>query len=460
MNKRTLATLIISHFLVNVIALSVVTLHGHFIPSINSTFGDASYTLTINKNSNHFNNEATVSGEGTGTITNQRGNEFQFKYDALSIGDADSWQVMETFGYLRNLSPICGITSIEITTYGIHAFNIYYGASYDDVDSNHITIDSAVTHYTYDLSAFLPNFFKITPHVLGPGDMGAPMFTELKINYSCVQTNCWVNATSSNTTYGTVTGGGIYHVGEEVTLTASPITDYEDKVYGIFQGWYDGETLLSNELTYTFTPTLETYSYNCQAKFVEANSEEFTSATRLYYGDGSSADPVSGLRTRGGRFYILASYSAYNLDDPSANVGPDGQPFDEENKVFVSVGRGPDKDTNDIYLNRKDNFGVYWQDSGRTIPAYINDFYSDIESIDFYIDISDPNYINGFELSIDVADGVLGKYDVVDEKSARVTLYNGYFNYIDNDIAIKVPDRISTSRKLTITKIVIHYKNA
>lgn len=55
--------------------------------------------------------------------------------------------------------------------------------------------------------------------------------------------------TSSNTSLGTVSGGGEVERGKSVTLTATPKGD------GTFGGWYEGSTKLSSANPYTFTPT-------------------------------------------------------------------------------------------------------------------------------------------------------------------------------------------------------------
>lgn len=55
--------------------------------------------------------------------------------------------------------------------------------------------------------------------------------------------------TSSNSSLGTVSGGGEINRGESVTLTAS-VTGGDG-----FSGWYEGDTQLSTQTTYTFTPT-------------------------------------------------------------------------------------------------------------------------------------------------------------------------------------------------------------
>lgn len=58
-----------------------------------------------------------------------------------------------------------------------------------------------------------------------------------------------INVSSSSTSLGTVTGGGQVERGQSITLTAS-VTGGDG-----FNGWYEGETQLSTENPYTFTPT-------------------------------------------------------------------------------------------------------------------------------------------------------------------------------------------------------------
>lgn len=58
-----------------------------------------------------------------------------------------------------------------------------------------------------------------------------------------------ITATSENTTYGTVTGGGSYNYNATVTLEATREKGYT------FSGWYEGTTRVSTSATYTFTCT-------------------------------------------------------------------------------------------------------------------------------------------------------------------------------------------------------------
>ena len=56
-----------------------------------------------------------------------------------------------------------------------------------------------------------------------------------------------VTLTASPTAGGTVSGGGTYNSGTQVTVKATPSTGY------IFDGWYEGSTRVSTSATYTFT---------------------------------------------------------------------------------------------------------------------------------------------------------------------------------------------------------------
>ncbi len=449
MSRKTLAAIAVSFSVASTIALSIMTLHNHDITEVGTTTaGDVSYSMVLNKNTQRIYTGDAVSDNVTGTITNERGNEFQFKHDKMSEV-TPFWQDLKVGGYLRNVTPICGITSIEISTSWNATFNIYYGASYDDVDNNYIYLDSEARNHTYDLSEFKPNFFKITVRSSDRGYYNHVEMSELIINYGCAQTNSFVNATSSNETFGTVSGGGTKTVGEEVTLTATPITDYENKIYGVFDGWYDGETLLTNELSYSFTPAFGTYSYNYEAKFVEADSEEFTIGYSLYKKGRTQAWTCSEmifLQSKSGKYYALKSSGS-----------SDGTQLFEENKVFVSNGYGEGKETNDLLLNSYYDLHE-WDfcfDSERTSIANVVRFGTDIKAIDFYLDISDSNYIDANELSTN--QGTLYKYDIVDERAGRFTLHLD--NFDTWNIGIGIPDGQPTTRKLVVTKVVIHYNH-
>ncbi len=88
---------------------------------------------------------------------------------------------------------------------------------------------------------------------------------------------CKVTLSSNNTSAGTVsTLSGKYKVGEEVTATAYTNSGYT------FIGWYNGETLLTNDLSYTFKMSAENVTYTakwCKVTLVSNNTSAGTVST-------------------------------------------------------------------------------------------------------------------------------------------------------------------------------------
>lgn len=70
-----------------------------------------------------------------------------------------------------------------------------------------------------------------------------------------------VSLSVNDNNMGFASGSGSYHYGQSVTLTASPTNHHS------FFGWYDGETLLSQESSYTFSMPNNSLEY--EARFVK-----------------------------------------------------------------------------------------------------------------------------------------------------------------------------------------------
>lgn len=87
-----------------------------------------------------------------------------------------------------------------------------------------------------------------------------------------------ITVTSSNTSQGTVTGGGTYTEGDTVTLRATAKSGYE------FTGWYSGNSKVSEANPYTFTAS---QNRTLVARFAEVQAD-------FYYGavtpDGTSGN--------------------------------------------------------------------------------------------------------------------------------------------------------------------------
>ena len=121
-----------------------------------------------------------------------------------------------------------------------------------ETDTTATAIVKAYEHFTYNASASTTS-----------GNIDANGTLVLSVYYTRNKYTLSVN----NSSAGSITNAGTYKDGvEEFTTTATPCLGYE------FVGWYSGETLLSTDLTYTFTVT-----QNVTAKFeVKEEMSNFT----------------------------------------------------------------------------------------------------------------------------------------------------------------------------------------
>lgn len=112
-----------------------------------------------------------------------------------------------------------------------------------------------------------------------------------------------VTATANNANYGTVSGSGAYEEGETVTLQAN-MNDAESFGFG---GWYENNSRISTDLTYSFTMNNEDRSI--EARFYNKNGwwEEVDDSNKI---DGISIT-TSGLTVNGSIPWHLNSFT-YN----------------------------------------------------------------------------------------------------------------------------------------------------
>ena len=91
-----------------------------------------------------------------------------------------------------------------------------------------------------------------------------------------------VTVTTNGSSYGTVSGGGAYEEGEQVTLTAKPhesvLVNWKEMT-PLFAGWYKDNQKISSDLVYSFT--MGTEDLQIEARFYVDNTN---------VGDGSIID--------------------------------------------------------------------------------------------------------------------------------------------------------------------------
>ncbi len=86
--------------------------------------------------------------------------------------------------------------------------------------------------------------------------------------YADWQINCYsVNLLVSNSDAGKVSGAGTYEYSERVTIAASVNDGYS------FDGWYEGDTLISDDSTYTFSIPAKNVSYTAKFEIAIYNIE-------------------------------------------------------------------------------------------------------------------------------------------------------------------------------------------
>ena len=115
-----------------------------------------------------------------------------------------------------------------------------------------------------------------------------------------------VTATANNLDYGTVSGSGAYEEGETVTLQANM---NNAELFG-FGGWYENNSRISTDLTYSFTMNNEDRSI--EARFYDKNGwwEEVDDSNKI---DGISIT-TSGLTVNGSIPWHLNSFTYYKLE--------------------------------------------------------------------------------------------------------------------------------------------------
>ena len=149
----------------------------------------------------------------------------------------------------------------------------WYDESTSKIDyAGSVTFNCSTTPtITLDLRSYKPNFVKVYP-----SKVKTFAFESCTFKYECTQSTTpnIVTVKSDNESYGTVTGSGVYGLGETVNLVATCATFNEtpslSNQYGgyAFKGWYDGSTLVSTNSYYTFSMPNKCINY--VAKFEKA----------------------------------------------------------------------------------------------------------------------------------------------------------------------------------------------
>lgn len=289
-------------------------------------FADESdYSISFDKTTNKIGTETFVSPStvysGTGTVLTGRGTNIGFEYNSFS-NPTTIWQLIKGGGYFTNTEKISGMKNITLTkTNSSSSLKVYWSETktFDETKSATYDTTSALS-FTCDFTGYSPNYIKVL--ALGTGNSA---ITSGKITFSCANQYPTLTLTADHSTMGSVTGGGVYKIGSNITITATPNTGYQ------FVGWYNGSTLLSTEASYTFTMPECVDNYDVEGRFVAnsynvvLSSEDETKGTVSGSGTYDYASTVSISATAESGYSFAGWYNGTTLvssDNPYSFTMP------------------------------------------------------------------------------------------------------------------------------------------
>lgn len=231
-----------------------------------------SYGITFDSGRNKFHEHTGITAyDGDATVKTDLGNDIGFAYYQL-MGKKSTWHVLANGGYFYNTDPIHGIQSITLS---FNTDGASYSVSYSGDASFSQTKNFASKKgdvETIDFDGYQPNYFKIL-NTSGK-NLNIP---SIRASLSCLNNYPTVNVTNENIDMGTVEGGGVKKAGSNVTLNATPNKGYK------FLGWYENDTLISLDSSYTFTIGNDDLSYvakfTCESYNLVVESESSEKGT-------------------------------------------------------------------------------------------------------------------------------------------------------------------------------------
>ncbi len=126
---------------------------------------------------------------------------------------------------------------------------------------DHTENETATTDTTVSVTArFIIGFTYYKNKSTTNGNVHGDGSLTLKLYYT--RNSYTVSLSRNNTSAGSVSGGGTYDYQKQVTVKATTNAGYT------FIGWYNGETLLTNELSYTFEMPAESITYTAKWEVV------------------------------------------------------------------------------------------------------------------------------------------------------------------------------------------------
>ena len=214
-----------------------------------------SYSITLSRNNNN-------AGSVTGASTYKYGKNITIKATTKSGYMFDGWydgnnkisnKETYTFNMLsKNLNYTAKWTANKNTPYKVE----HYKQNYEDDKYTFYEAES-LTGTTNELTAAKSkSYVGYKEPTISQKTINGDGSTVVKIYYQYITYSLTLNR--NNNSAGTVSGNGNYKINKEVTIKATTKSGYT------FDGWYDGNTLVTKKLEYTFNMPSKNLSYTAK----------------------------------------------------------------------------------------------------------------------------------------------------------------------------------------------------
>ncbi len=468
--------------IIAIVALVLTSTNPNPLSRINANI--KSYGITFDSGRNKFHEHTGITAyDGDATVKTDLGNDIGFTYYQLMGGIKSTWHVLANGGYFYNTDPIHGMQSITLS------FNTD-GASYSVSYSNDVSFNQLKNFTskkggieTFDFDGYQPNYFKII-NTSGK-NLNIP---SIRVSLSCLNNYPTVNLINENMDMGAIEGGGVKRAGSIVTLTATPNKGYR------FLGWYDNESLISSDSSYTFIIGNDDLSYVAKFTYesydlvVESESTEkgtvSESSGKYDYLDNVSINATANKGYSFDGWYsestLVSKENSYTFAMPYSNVTYTAKfntnkyvlSLNNENESLGSIsGEGTFLYGSDVTITATPNTGVSF------LGWYGNDgtLVSSLKSYSFKMPYEDILYTAKFEwtpysISININDTSMGtitgdgSYTYGQNVSLVATPNDHYsfFGWYDGDSLLSQDSNYSFNmpdKSLTYTaKFVKNYK--
>ena len=179
MNKKNILVLGTTLAFLGILAASVATAS----PLLQNALGEQqSYGFAFNATHNRLRQEATPNAtEAEGDVLTGLGNPITFAYQGLAA-EGGKWQSIAQGGYITNIDPIGGLTSITIHKYAASKIAVYWDGRPLDPDNLSAGWN---TNYTGTQTEITCVFASMTPTYFAVSALNDASIEDMTLSFSC-----------------------------------------------------------------------------------------------------------------------------------------------------------------------------------------------------------------------------------------------------------------------------------